>query len=157
MDIEHFFEKPKFRDSKIQDSVPSLFDLPWYPCQAKKKVGSTSPAPGFAPRKHLVLNSPMKPQHITWNVSGPRLRKRLPSMHGRIRTLDTINLRKKVPTHFSTKLKKLPEWPSPIYSELAFIKSLVKNTEIRLSCSFIILKQQKHLSYEIAEVGRCAD
>lgn len=78
-------------------------------------------------------------------------------MHGQIGTLDTTNLRKKVPTRFSTKLQKLSEWPFHIYSELAFIKSLVKNTEIRLSCSFIVLKQQRHLSYEIAEVGHCAD
>lgn len=78
-------------------------------------------------------------------------------MRGQIGTLDTINLQKKVPTRFSTKLKKLSERPFHIYSEPAFIKSLVKNTEIRLSCSFIILKQQRHLSYEIAEVECCAD
>lgn len=109
------------------------------------------------PQETCFPNFPIKPQYVTWKFYSPRLSKHLSSMHGQIRTLDAINLQKKVPTHFSMMLKKLSEQPFHIYSELAFIKSLVKNMEIRLSCSFIILKQQRHLSYEIAEVEPCAD
>ena len=69
MDISTFYEKPKIRDSQIQDadSFSSLSVLVAISGQEKWSQLS-DPQPQSLPKETSFPEFPVKPQCVTWNV-----------------------------------------------------------------------------------------